>query len=243
LKLLNMWVAETALVNLEVVRPGAQEIAGNKDNRYSHRSLPGKPQTSDERYAHTPPSTMLLDPASSSLVIVDVNVGSATTTSTVVDHLTIALSAAGLATVPILLTHSDGPGTGAISTLLSIAPFSLPSHPLDTHVKTWSSSSLGRALSKAGKTQIIICGAWLEEGVTGLALRAYSLGLEVFLLTDAVAARNSNAHDVHMARLVQAGIVPTTVDQMILEWAAMTTDANLRTQLRNSIPAVTVGSP
>ncbi len=70
------------------------------------------------------------------------------------------------------------------------------------------------------RKRLLVAGAYLEEQITICSLYALSLGYEVFLLKDFAATRvidHVNAFDM---RLIQAGVVPTTLRQLLYEWLA-----------------------
>lgn len=92
----------------------------------------------------------------------------------------------------------------------------------------WAETPLGLALAETSRTSLLICGYWLEEGITFTALNALGEGYDIFLLTDASPPLEVGERHMAILRLVQAGIVPTTTRQALREWAAETADARQR---------------
>jgi hypothetical protein len=72
--------------------------------------------------------------------------------------------------------------------------------------------------------RLMVAGGFLEEQVTILTLHYLAQGYEVFLLRDMVAAKVKNLSMVFDMRLFQAGIVPTTLRQLMYEWMAHEAD-------------------
>lgn len=95
----------------------------------------------------------------------------------------------------------------------------------------WSSSGLATALAAKSRPNLAICGFWLETHVSFLALSAVSAGFDVFLLTDATPPRVETTHEAAIARLVQAGVVPTSSSQLFAEWREQSSDPTLRAGL------------
>jgi nicotinamidase-related amidase len=92
----------------------------------------------------------------------------------------------------------------------------------------WAETPLALALAETSRTSLLICGYWLEEGITLTALNALGEGYDIFLLTDASPPLEAGERLMAILRLVQAGIVPTTTRQALREWAAEITDVRQR---------------
>ncbi|RTL71433.1 MAG: isochorismatase family protein [Hyphomicrobiales bacterium] len=96
---------------------------------------------------------------------------------------------------------------------------------------TWSSSGVATALVASNRTSLVICGFWLETKVSFLALSALSAGFDVYLLADATPSRVPATRETSIARLLQAGVVPTTLPQLLAEWVEQSSDLALRASL------------
>ncbi len=99
----------------------------------------------------------------------------------------------------------------------------------------WSSSGLGAALTEEGKACLVLCGFWLERGITFAALNALADGFDVFVLMDACPSCERHAQCPAVDRLLQAGVVPVTTTQMVSEWAEAASDEVRRSSLRDLI--------
>ena len=114
-----------------------------------------------------------------------------------------------------------------LSTL--ILPLGLPSHfhsvqVLDQDEVTNCVADIVRGGKKAGSTKLLIAGGILEREVTLFALHALAEGLDVFILADLISIENDKYEKRYWERLIQAGAVPTTFSQTIVEWIASESD-------------------
>jgi hypothetical protein len=110
-------------------------------------------------------------------------------------------------------------------------------HDLGERGPSWSHSGLADALAAEGRASLILCGFWLETAVTFVALPALAGGFDVFVLMDAAPARAKDAHGPAVHRLVQAGAVPTTTQQLVVEWIEASMDTGQRSALSRLAPA------
>lgn len=97
----------------------------------------------------------------------------------------------------------------------------------------WSSGGLGMVLAAEGRASLILCGFWLERNITFAALNALADGFDVFVLMDACPTCEDHTKDAATQRLLQAGIVPLTITQMVREWAEGAIDESRRSLLRD----------
>jgi len=108
-------------------------------------------------------------------------------------------------------------------------------HTLSNNGPSWTSSGIATALATENRPCLVVCGFWLETSVTFMALHALSSGFDTFLLMDATPSRAEDSRAPSSDRLLQAGVVPTTTDQLIAEWAEQTVDLQLRSDLSKLI--------
>lgn len=114
---------------------------------------------------------------------------------------------------------------------LAVCPKDQNIHTIGQDGSSWSNSQMGQALLAQGKASLLICGFWLETKVTFTALSALTCGFDVFVLLDAAPSSTVLTREPSSARLVQAGVVPTTTQQVLAEWAEDATDQEVRTNL------------
>ena len=79
---------------------------------------------------------------------------------------------------------------------------------------------------------LFIAGAYLEDQISICALNALAVGYDVFLLNDATAPRDTVQRETFIARLTQAGVVLSTVQQMLYQWLAVELDIDRKNALR-----------
>lgn len=95
-----------------------------------------------------------------------------------------------------------------------------PEHKLfdRTSMNTWDDKGVVAELAKTGRKKLIIAGLWTEVCVNMPTLEALRAGYQVYVVTDASGGTSKEAHDETIRRLTQAGAVPVTWQQVLLEW-------------------------
>lgn len=88
----------------------------------------------------------------------------------------------------------------------------------------WQEERFTAQLSASGVGVVFLGGAWLEEDVFIAALEAVRLGYDVRLLADLAIARRRADRALVLDRLALHGVLPTTIRQAFLEWAASLDD-------------------
>ena len=68
------------------------------------------------------------------------------------------------------------------------------------------------------RPRLLLAGRYLEEQITICALHGLYVGFEVFLMKDFISPKNAIHMSVYDTRLIQAGVVPTTLRQLLYEW-------------------------
>ena len=96
-----------------------------------------------------------------------------------------------------------------------------PDHPIleRTSMNSWDDQKVRDALKANGRKKVIVAGLWTEVCNTTFALCAMLEGeYEIYMVADASGGTSKDAHDFAMQRMVQAGVVPVTWQQVLLEW-------------------------
>lgn len=139
--------------------------------------------------------------------------------------------AAQLANVPTYLGNNAtlGPATAWIA--LAAPIIAANTHDLLPTAIQWNLSPLGAALSASDRNSLVLCGFWLECTATFTALAANAEGIDVAVLMDATPHWLAETKQPAIDRLMQAGVVPMTTAQMIMEWAEGETAPSTRQQL------------
>jgi nicotinamidase-related amidase len=98
-----------------------------------------------------------------------------------------------------------------------VAPF--PDLPLldRTSMNAWEDAAVTAEVNRLGRSRIVLSGLWTSVCIVGPALSALDQGFTVYVLADACGDISAEAHDRSMDRMVQAGCVPMTSLQYMLE--------------------------
>lgn len=96
-----------------------------------------------------------------------------------------------------------------------------PEHPLleRTSMNSWDDQKVRDALAKNGRNKVVVSGLWTEVCNNSFAFSAMAGGgYEIYMVADASGGTTKEAHDYSMMRMIQAGVVPVTWQQVLLEW-------------------------
>ncbi|GJI99988.1 hydrolase [Duganella rhizosphaerae] len=86
-------------------------------------------------------------------------------------------------------------------------------------MNSWDDQKVRDALKANGKKKVIVSGLWTEVCNNSFALCAMAEGdYEIYMVADASGGTSKEAHDYAMQRMIQAGVVPVTWQQVLLEW-------------------------
>ncbi|WP_164021241.1 hydrolase [Pyxidicoccus trucidator] len=98
-----------------------------------------------------------------------------------------------------------------------------------TTMNAWEDSLVIEEVNAFGKDKIVLAGLWTGVCIVGPALSALDQGFKVYVITDACGDVSDEAHERAVQRMVQAGAVPMTSVQYLLElqrdWARSATYA------------------
>jgi len=100
--------------------------------------------------------------------------------------------------------------------------------PVDrTTMNAWEDKRITNLIAKYGRKKIVIAALWTEVCGIGPALSAIDNGYEVYFVTDASGGVSTDAHNMAVERMIQAGATPVTWLQYLLElqrdWARQET--------------------
>ena len=88
-----------------------------------------------------------------------------------------------------------------------------------TSMNSWDDQKVRDALKANGKKKVVVAGLWTEVCNNSFALCAMLEGdYEIYMVADASGGTSKEAHDYAMQRMIQAGVVPVTWQQVLLEW-------------------------
>ncbi len=170
------------------------------------------------------PKLEVLTPHNSQLIIIDHQPQMAFGVQSL-DRQTLKNNVVGLAkaarvfNVPTVITSVDTePFSGyTYPELLDV----FPQHKVleRTSMNSWDDQKVRDALAANGRKKVVVAGLWTEVCNTTFALCAMLEGeYEIYMVADASGGTTKDAHDYAMQRMVQAGVVPVTWQQVLLEW-------------------------
>ncbi|EOY8406339.1 hydrolase [Enterobacter asburiae] len=88
-----------------------------------------------------------------------------------------------------------------------------------TSMNSWDDQKVRDALQANGKKKVVVAGLWTEVCNNSFALCAMlEGGYEIYMVADASGGTSKEAHDYAMQRMIQAGVIPVTWQQVMLEW-------------------------
>ncbi|MBI5115260.1 hydrolase [Candidatus Poribacteria bacterium] len=91
--------------------------------------------------------------------------------------------------------------------------------PIDrSNMNAWEDDAFVAEVKKTGRRKLIVAGLWTEVCVAFPAISALEAGYEVYVVADACGDVNQMTHDMSMQRVIQAGAVPVTWLQVLLEF-------------------------
>ena len=100
--------------------------------------------------------------------------------------------------------------------LLDIFPDKTPVER--TSMNSWDDNKFVAEVERKGRKKLVIAALWSEVCLTFPALEAIDAGYEVYAVVDASGGTSIDAHEMAMQRMIQAGVVPVTWQQVLLEF-------------------------
>jgi nicotinamidase-related amidase len=167
--------------------------------------------------------TELLNPQNSALILIDfqpqMTFGVANIDrQTLFNNVILLAKAAKIFNVPTILTTVE---TKSFSgnmwpQILDIFPDQEPVER--SSMNSWEDAKLVEAVAATGRKKLIMAALWTEVCLTFPALEALQAGYEVYAVEDASGGTSVAAHNAAMRRIEQAGVVPVTALQVLLEY-------------------------
>lgn len=166
----------------------------------------------------------LLTDENSALVLVDYQptmfAGVASGDKTIIRNAAYcAAKAAQILKVPVVLSAINPAGNGKfLAEIADLFPGqevyarAVPSFDAFEDEKTLN------AFKKTGKKKLVVSGLWTSMCFAYTALHGIREGYEVYGLIDAGGDSTPDAHKYGVERMIQAGVVPITVESLVSEW-------------------------
>jgi nicotinamidase-related amidase len=145
-----------------------------------------------------------------------------------IDRQTLKNNVVGLAkaakifNIPTTVTQveTDGFSGNTFPELLAVVPTNKLLER--TSMNSWDDQNVRDALAanaKKGHKKIVVSGLWTEVCNMTFALSCLrDTDYEIYMVADASGGTSVDAHKYAMDRMVQAGVVPVTWQQVLLEW-------------------------
>ena len=168
-------------------------------------------------------SPRLLTPQNSMLLLIDHQPQMAFASHSIdvqllINNVTGLTKSAKIFNVPVVLTTVasktfSGPLFGTVQ---QVYP---DRDPIDrTTMNAWEDPKLVQAVKQTDRKKLIMAALWTEVCLATAAISALDDGYEVYIVTDASAGVTLEAHEMAIQRMIQAGAVPVTWLQVLLEW-------------------------
>lgn len=100
--------------------------------------------------------------------------------------------------------------------LLAVHPESKPIKR--TSMNSWEDPKFVEAVKATGRKKLVMAALWTEVCLNFPTLMAIEAGYEVYIVTDASGGTSVDAHERSIDRMVQAGAIPVTWQQVLLEY-------------------------
>lgn len=168
------------------------------------------------------PGSKLLTPKDHALILIDFQSQMSFATKSI-DAIVlrnnaslISHAAAGFGVPTILTTVAEKSFAGPMFSEITEA---FPGQELieRTSMNTWEDANVIKVVNSIGKQRLVFAGLWTSVCIVGPALSAIDQGYEVYVIADACGDVSLEAHDRAMDRMVQAGAMPMTSLQYMLE--------------------------
>lgn len=125
---------------------------------------------------------------------------------------------ASLFKVPTIVTavESEGFSGYVFPELLDVSPASDVIER--SSMNSWDSERVRDAVATSKQKNLILAGLWTEVCINLCAFSALQDGYTVYVVEDACGGTSEVAHRASMDRMMQAGVIPLTWQQLLLEW-------------------------
>lgn len=87
-----------------------------------------------------------------------------------------------------------------------------------TSMNSWDDQKVRDAVAATGRKKLLLTGLWTEVCINMCAFSAMADNYELYVVEDACGGTSEMAHRASMDRMIQAGVVPVTWQQVLLEW-------------------------
>jgi nicotinamidase-related amidase len=170
------------------------------------------------------PAGLLIDPDDAVLVLLDHQTGLLQTVkdigiSELRANTAMLARLAALLDIPLITSASvpDGPNGPLIPEIHDAAPHAR-FVARTGEINAWENDAFVAAVHATGRRTLIIAGVWTSVCVAFPALAARGAGFNVFTVLDASGDPSELVSRITMARLAQAGVIPTSANAVLCEF-------------------------
>jgi nicotinamidase-related amidase len=137
---------------------------------------------------------------------------------TLVNNTLLLAKAAKIFKVPTILTTVETTSFSGYMwpQLLDIFPGLEPIER--SSMNSWEEAKFVAAVEQSGRKKLVMAALWTEVCLAFPAIQALEAGYEVYAVEDASGGTSVTAHNAAMRRIEQAGAVPVTALQVLLEF-------------------------
>jgi len=126
--------------------------------------------------------------------------------------------AAKIFKVPVILTTVETKGFSGYMWPQILEHFP-DQQPIErTSMNSWEDKKFVAEVERIGRKKLVMAALWTEVCLAFPAIQAIEAGYEVYAVDDASGGTSEVAHRCAMQRIVQAGAVPVTWQQVLLEF-------------------------
>jgi nicotinamidase-related amidase len=130
-----------------------------------------------------------------------------------------AAKAASILNVPVVLSAINPTNNGNVfPEITSIFP---NQKVFDRKIKSFDAfedENTWNAFKETNKSKVVVSGLWTSMCFTYTALHAIKEGYDVYGLIDAAGDSTNDAHKYGVERMLQAGVIPITLESLVSEW-------------------------
>ena len=166
----------------------------------------------------------VIDPADAAMLLIDHQSGLFQTVADMPmpvlrNHAAALAKMATLSKLPVITTASvpQGPNGPMIPEIHANAPHA-KYVARKGEINAWDNPDFVAAVEATGRKTLIIAGTITSVCMAFPAISAVAEGYKVFAVIDASGTYSKMAEEITLARMVQAGVVPVTWQQVMLEW-------------------------
>jgi isochorismate hydrolase len=182
------------------------------------------PLRGDQRVQRTTTIDRLTcDVTNSQLIVIDIQtklgqVMPAKVINRVIENTGLLLKAAGLMTIPVLVSQQYPTGLGPLEPRVAEHLPDSATHFEKTCFSCTGAESFLDELESTNRHQVILTGMEAHVCVLQTAMDLHRRGMPIFVVGDAVCSRRLDNYQNALERLQHAGVIVTSTESVVFEW-------------------------